>query len=101
MSHDPSVSMRTYVSVFATLLVLTAITVAVAFVDLGHHFNDIVAMAIATTKATLVLLYFMHLRHSSALTRLAIASGIAFFAILVAFTMSDVLTRELAGAGLW
>ena len=89
-------SLGTYLAVFATLLVFTAITVAVAFVDLGVMSN-VVALGIATVKATLVLLFFMHVRGSSALTKVAIASGIVFFAILVAFTLSDTLTRQLLG----
>jgi cytochrome c oxidase subunit 4 len=89
-------SLGTYLAVFGTLLVFTAITVAVAFVDLGVMSN-VVALGIATIKATLVLLYFMHVRGSSALTKVAIASGIVFFAILVAFTLSDTLTRQLLG----
>ena len=59
--------------------------------------NNVVALGIATIKATLVLLYFMHVRDSSALTKVAIASGIVFFAILVAFTLSDTVTRQLLG----
>jgi cytochrome c oxidase subunit 4 len=89
-------SLGTYLAVFATLLVFTAITVAVAFVDLGVMSN-VVALGIATVKATLVLLFFMHVRGSSALTKVDIASGIVFFAILVAFTLSDTLTRQLLG----
>ena len=88
-------SLGTYLAVFGTLLVFTAITVAVAFVDLGVMSN-VVALGIATIKATLVLLYFMHVRGSSALTKVAIASGIVFFAILVAFTLSDTLTPFFA-----
>ena len=89
-------SLGTYLAVFATLLVFTAITVAVAFVDLGVMSN-VVALGIATVKATLVLLFFMHVRGSSALTKVAIASGIVFFAILVAFALSDTLSRQLLG----
>lgn len=100
MSQNHTISLKTYVAVLVTLLVLTVITVYVAFIDLGVM-NDVAAMGIATTKATLVLLYFMHVRYSTALTRLAILGGVGFFAILVALTMSDVVTRELLGAALW
>jgi len=100
MSADHTISLQDYVRVLAALMVLTAVTVIVAFIDMGP-LNDIIAMGIATTKATLVLLYFMHLRYSNALTRLAIASGVGFFAILVFLTMSDVLTRGLLGRGTW
>jgi cytochrome c oxidase subunit 4 len=84
--------MRTYVAVFVALLVLTAVTVAVAFVHMGA-FNNVVALGIACTKATLVLLYFMHLRHSTALTRLSVAAAIVFFLTLISLTMSDVVSR--------
>lgn len=89
-------SLGAYLAVFAALIVFTAVTVAVAFLDLGV-LNNVVALGIATIKATLVVLYFMHVRGSSALTKAAIASGIVFFAILVAFTLSDTLTRQLLG----
>jgi cytochrome c oxidase subunit 4 len=89
-------ALYTYLGVFAALMAFTAITVAVAFVDLGVMSN-VVALGIATLKATLVLLYFMHVRGSSSLTKVAIASGIVFFAILVVFTLSDTLTRQLLG----
>jgi cytochrome c oxidase subunit 4 len=96
MSMHSEISLGTYRTVFTALIVLTAVTVTVAFIDLGA-LNNVVALGIACLKATLVLVYFMHLRYSSTLTRVALASGIAFFVILVAFTMSDVITRELMG----
>jgi len=86
----------TYLGVFATLIVCTAITVGVAFLDLGV-LNNVVALGIATLKASLVVLYFMHVRGSSSLTKVTIASGILFFTILIAFTLSDSLTRQLLG----
>ena len=86
------IGMRTYVMVFLTLLGLTGVTVAAAFVHMGV-FNNVVAMGIACTKATLVLVYFMHLRHSSALTRLSVAAAVLFFLTLVSLTMSDVVSR--------
>ena len=88
--------LNTYRIVLVTLLLLTAVTVAVAFRNLGA-LNNIVALGIATIKATLVLLYFMHVRGSSTLTKVAIASGIAFFFIMVVFTLSDTVTRSLLG----
>ena len=60
--------------------------------DLGR-LNIVVMLGIAITKATLVVLYFMHVRYSSKLTGVAIASGIAFFFILVVFTLSDYVSR--------
>jgi cytochrome c oxidase subunit 4 len=90
------ISLGTYRTVFTALIVLTAVTVTVAFIDLGA-LNNVVALGIACFKATLVLVYFMHLRYSSTLTRVAVATGGVFFVLLVAFTMSDAITRELMG----
>jgi cytochrome c oxidase subunit 4 len=86
------VSMRTYFIVFATLMFLTALTVFMAFVHLGR-LNDVVALTIAVTKATVVLLYFMHLRHSPVLTRITVVAGVLWLLMLIGLTMSDVLTR--------
>ncbi len=81
-----------YVSVFAALVALTAITVAVSYVDLGPA-SVVVALAIASLKALLVLLFFMHLRESSGLTWVVALGGFFWLGILIALTMSDVLTR--------
>ena len=86
------VPVRNYIFVFVTLLILTATTTAVAFVDLGPG-NTIVALAIAFVKATLVALIFMHLKWSPRLTRLAVVGGLFWLAILLALTFSDFLTR--------
>ena len=96
MSMHSEISLGTYRTVFTALIVLTAVTVTVAFIDLGV-LNNVVALGIACLKATLVLVYFMHLRYSSTLTRVAVATGGIFFVLLVAFTMSDAITRELMG----
>jgi cytochrome c oxidase subunit 4 len=92
MSAHKIVSWRVYLAVFAALAVLTAITVQVAGHDFGR-LNLFVALAIAVTKATLVVLYFMHARYSSKLTALVIASGVAFLAILILLTLSDYVSR--------
>ena len=86
------VPVRNYIAVFAALLVLTATTTAVAFIDLGPG-NTIVALAIAFIKATLVALIFMHLKWSPRLTRLAVVGGLFWLAILLALTFSDFATR--------
>lgn len=94
MSTGPHlVSTRTYVGVFAALLALTALTTAVAFVDLGVG-NTVVALTIAGLKAALVLLVFMHLRWSSRLVRILAAAGLLFFFFLLAFTYADVVSRR-------
>ncbi|MFY9753215.1 MAG: cytochrome C oxidase subunit IV family protein [Candidatus Acidiferrales bacterium] len=86
------VPVKTYLIVFVALMILTALTTGVAFFDLGR-FNAVVALAIAVTKMLLVLLFFMHLKYSVGMTRLTIFVGFFFLAILVAFTLSDELTR--------
>jgi cytochrome c oxidase subunit 4 len=73
-------------------MVLTAITVAVAFVDL-RIFNTVVALGIAVTKATLVVLFFMHVKYGTRLTWVVAASGFVWMAILFALTLSDYLSR--------
>jgi len=83
---------RVYLMVFAILMVGTALTVWAAYLDL-EPFNDLVAMAIAITKATFVVLYFMHVRHSTRLTKVTVVAGFLWLAILVALTLSDYFTR--------
>ena len=83
---------QTYYQVFAALLVLTGVTVGVAFLDLGP-LNTIVALAIAVGKALLVVLIFMHVRYSSQLTSIVIVAGVFWLVLLIALTMSDYLTR--------
>jgi cytochrome c oxidase subunit 4 len=81
-----------YYAIFAALLVLTAVTVGVAFLDLGPM-NTVVAMGIAVTKATLVILFFMHVRWSDRLTGVVVASSFIWLIILFAFTLGDYLSR--------
>ncbi len=88
------VPVRIYFTIFAVLLVFTAVTVIVSGIDLGRM-NTVVALTIAVTKAVLVLLYFMHLRYSTRLTWLVVSAGFAWLGLLILFTMTDVLTRGL------
>jgi len=81
-----------YFAVFATLLVLTGVTVTAAYMNLGHWAAP-VAVGIAAVKATLVVLYFMHVRYGSRLIALYAASGFLFLAILLGITMSEVAGR--------
>jgi len=83
---------KVYFLIFAILLTLTFVTVAVAFKDLGP-FNIVVAVAIAVIKATLVVLYFMHVRYSDRLTWIVVIAGFAFLGILLVLTFSDYLAR--------
>ncbi|MQA31809.1 MAG: hypothetical protein GEU82_18575 [Luteitalea sp.] len=83
---------RTYYLIFAALMVFTAITVGVAFVDLGP-LNTVVALAIACTKATLVVLFFMHVKYSTRLTWAVVAGSVFWLGILLTLTLGDYLTR--------
>jgi cytochrome c oxidase subunit IV len=88
-----------YYLVFGALIVGTAITVGAAFVDLGA-LNNVVMLTIAITKATLVVLYFMHVRWSTRLTWVVVASGFFWLLILFGLTMQDYLTRGMV-EGTW
>jgi len=90
------VPLRVYLFVFFSLLILTGTTVAIAFIDLGP-LNNLVAMGIAVLKATLVILFFMHVRYSTRLTPLVIVSGLFGLAILVGLTLIDYATRGWLG----
>jgi cytochrome c oxidase subunit IV len=81
-----------YYLIFAALMVGTGLTVLVAFYDLGF-FNNVVMLSIAATKATLVVLYFMHVRWSTRLTWVVAGSGFFFLLIMFTITMSDYLSR--------
>jgi len=81
-----------YYAVFAALLVGTGLTVAVAFKDLGA-LNNVLMLGIASTKALLVILFFMHVRWATRLTWVVAASGFVWLLILFGITMSDYLTR--------
>ena len=83
-----------YVIVWIALLVGTGLTVLAAEVDLGA-LNNVVMLAIACTKAMLVILFFMHVRWSSRLTWVVVASGFFWLLILFTLTMGDYLTRGM------
>jgi cytochrome c oxidase subunit 4 len=83
----------TYYAVFAALMVGTALTVAAAFVDFPAQLNFPVALAIAVTKATLVVLFFMHVKYGSKLTKLIVGTAFFFLGIMLTLTFSDYLTR--------
>jgi len=92
------VPVRVYVTIFGVLMALTAVTVMVAFVDLGP-LNSVMALTIAVLKATLVVLFFMHAKYSPRLTQLVIAGGLLWLVILLSLTFSDYLTRHLLTYG--
>jgi cytochrome c oxidase subunit 4 len=81
-----------YYAIFGGLMVLTAITVAVAFVPLGA-LNFPVAITIAVTKATLVVLFFMHVKYSSKLTKAVVGMALFFLMTLFGLTLTDYLSR--------
>jgi len=93
MNSQPIMSVKFYAAIFGALLLLTLSTAGVAFIDLGGDLNALVAVTIAIVKALLVILYFMHARHSSSLTWVFAGAGFFWLAILVVFTLTDVLTR--------
>lgn len=93
MSSQHILPLRVYFSVFAALLAFTALTVWVAYQDFGE-LNIYVALGIAGTKASLVLLYFMHVKYASRLTQLFSVSGFIWLAILLGFVLTDVNTRD-------
>ncbi len=93
------VPVRIYVTIFLVLLVGTALTVWAAFVNFPGPLNNIVAMTIAITKATFVVLYFMHVRYSTRLIWVILAAALFWMAILFAFTFSDYWTRDWIPVG--
>ena len=82
-----------YITIFLALMVGTALTVAAAFVDLGT-FNFPVAMLIAVFKASLVVWYFMHVKYQSSLTKLTVATGLFFLAILLGMMLIDYTSKD-------
>jgi len=93
MSEHSSSSLVTYVGIWAALIVGTILTYFAAQIDLGP-FNAAVALTIATTKALLVALFFMHLKGASErLLKLVVISTLFFLLILLALSMADYSTR--------
>jgi cytochrome c oxidase subunit IV len=107
------VPVKTYLGIFVALLVLTAVTTGVAFIDFGElhtgihlldmiPLNTVAALAIAVAKMLLVILFFMHVKYSGSLTKIVVMAGFLFLAILVSFTLADELTRNWSPeAGGW
>ncbi|TAH48401.1 MAG: hypothetical protein EYC68_20745 [Chloroflexota bacterium] len=89
---EPIIPTRTLFIVCGALLLLTALTIGAYFMDLGILHTP-VALAIAGAKAVLILLFFMHLRYSSGLTRIVLLAGLLWLGILILGTMDDALTR--------
>ena len=89
---DHIVSPRIYIIVGSVLLILTGITVWASFLEL-NVFNPIIALFIACVKATIVVLFFMHVKYSSRLTKLTVAGGVFTFLVLIGMTLADYFTR--------
>ena len=95
--HPHTVSLRTYFAVFIALIVLTLVTYNAAYFDFGSHaLNLLVALGIAVTKGTLVVLFFMHVKYGKRLTQLFVAAGFIWLGLLILGVLSDYLAR-LAG----
>lgn len=89
---DHVVPTRIYYAIFATLMACTALTVAIAFVDLGAM-NVVAALTIAVFKAVLVVLFFMHVRYSTRLTWAVVLGSVFWLGILLVLTLTDYATR--------
>jgi cytochrome c oxidase subunit 4 len=89
---DHIVSPRIYILVGSALLIMTGLTVFASYLELGV-FNPIVALFIAVVKATIVVLFFMHVKYSSKLTKLTVAAGLFTFLTLVGMTLADYFSR--------
>jgi len=87
------VSPKIYGAVLAALVLGTVLTVYAAKIDLGR-WNIVLALTIAVTKMTLVILFFMHGKYSSRRTKLVIASGFFWLAIMLSLTLADYTTRH-------
>jgi cytochrome c oxidase subunit 4 len=83
---------RVYYTIFAILIFCTYLTVQAAFIDMGV-FNTVVALTIAVFKATIVVLFFMHVKYSPKLTWLVVIGSIFWLGILLVMTLGDYLTR--------
>lgn len=86
-------SPKIYILIFASLMVMTGVTVGAAFIDFGP-LNLIIAISIAVFKALLVILFFMHVRHRDHLTWIYVSAGFYWLLILIVLTMGDFLSRD-------
>lgn len=85
---------RVYITIFLVLLVGTLLTAWVAFFNFPGPLNAVIALTIATIKASFVVLYFMHVRYSGRLIWLVIGSALFWLAIMFALTISDYSSRN-------
>lgn len=89
------IPLKTYFQIFGILIGLTVVTVGATYIDFGA-FNTIIAFAIASVKAALVLGYFMHLKYDNLMNRVIIGSGAFFLIVFWFFSILDIATRVAA-----
>jgi len=94
MSQNSHPTPFLYFIIVSCLFVGTVVTYYAATIDMGI-WNPVVALAIACTKAVLVILFFMHVRYSDKLTKLTVAAGFFWLLILISLSLSDYLSRSL------
>lgn len=94
--HDHIVALPVYFAVFAALIILTWVTAFVATIDLGR-LNVFVALSIAIFKASLVLLFFMHVKWATRLTKMIVMAGLYWLILLLFIVMMDIWTRNWMG----
>ena len=94
LSHGHIGSMKSYINTWITLLILTVITVAVSYIDMGGILNILFALGIAFIKATVVVVYFMHLTHDESITSFyGILFPLVVLMILIAMALIDIFFR--------
>lgn len=96
MGHHHISSSAMFLNVLLTLLVLTGITVGASRIDFGPA-NMLIAMAIASVKASLVIAFFMHVKWDTAINKIVFLSSFLFLSLLFIFTLSDHATRRMDG----
>jgi cytochrome c oxidase subunit 4 len=95
MAYEPLLTVRTYGIVLVALIVLTLLTVGVSFIALSPAWHETIGLLIAAVKASLVVLFFMHVIHSPRLTWAIVAVSIAWLVILVSLTFVDYFSRDM------
>jgi cytochrome c oxidase subunit 4 len=85
---------RLYVVIYMVLMCLLALTIVLSYVDIGRHQNNSIAIAIAVTKAVLIILFFMHMKYERWITWYFAAAGFLWLCIMLTLTMTDYLTRN-------
>jgi len=98
MAGHHVVPVKVYLAVFGALMVFTAATVVVAYFDLGAM-NNVIMLGLAVLKASLVILFFMHVKYSTRLIPLVVVGGVFFLVILFGITMADYVSRGWLGVG--